>query len=102
MSAPCAWCAHSGSKELVGNARDDRVLVVRRSSRGGGAVLRVGVQNATLGGITRYGAAEAKVGGKLEGSVLTVAFQLDGQDFVALNGGPQFSFTPAISFMAYC
>jgi predicted 3-demethylubiquinone-9 3-methyltransferase (glyoxalase superfamily) len=59
-------------------------------------------KNATMGVITRYGAAESKVAGKPEGSVLTVAFQLDGQDFVALNGGPQFSFTPAISFMVNC
>lgn len=59
-------------------------------------------KNSKLGVITHYGDAEAKVSGKPKGSVLTVAFQLDGQHFVALNGGPQFSFTPAISFMVNC
>jgi predicted 3-demethylubiquinone-9 3-methyltransferase (glyoxalase superfamily) len=36
------------------------------------------------------------------GSVLTVQFMLDGAEFLALNGGPQFTFSPAISFVAYC
>ena len=36
------------------------------------------------------------------GSVLTVSFVLDGQEFLALNGGPQFTFSPAVSFIAYC
>ena len=36
------------------------------------------------------------------GSVLTVSFVLDGQEFLALNGGPQYTFSPAISFIAYC
>jgi predicted 3-demethylubiquinone-9 3-methyltransferase (glyoxalase superfamily) len=59
-------------------------------------------KSSKLGAITHYGEAESKVAGKPRGSVLTVAFQLDGQDFMALNGGPQFSFTPAISFMVNC
>lgn len=37
-----------------------------------------------------------------EGSVLTVAFKIEGQDFIALNGGPDFKFTPAISFVVDC
>src|SRR4051812_41884861 len=37
-----------------------------------------------------------------KGSVMTAAFQLEGQDFVALNGGPQYKFTPAISFVVNC
>jgi two-component system sensor histidine kinase QseC len=37
-----------------------------------------------------------------KGSVLTVSFELDGQEFVALNGGPQYSFTPAVSFCIQC
>jgi predicted 3-demethylubiquinone-9 3-methyltransferase (glyoxalase superfamily) len=37
-----------------------------------------------------------------EGSTMTVRFMLDGQEFVALNGGPQFTFSPAISFIAPC
>jgi predicted 3-demethylubiquinone-9 3-methyltransferase (glyoxalase superfamily) len=37
-----------------------------------------------------------------EGAVMTVAFELDGQEFVALNGGPHFTFTPAVSFVVNC
>jgi len=48
--------------------------------------------------MARYGDA----GPGPKGSVMTAAFQLDGQDFVALNGGPQFKFTPAISFVVNC
>ena len=55
-------------------------------------------KNSQIVGIARYG--EAGPGKK--GSVMTVAFQLDGQDFVALNGGPQFQFTPAVSFVVNC
>jgi predicted 3-demethylubiquinone-9 3-methyltransferase (glyoxalase superfamily) len=46
----------------------------------------------------RYGDA----GPGPKGSVMTAAFQLEGQDFVALNGGPQYKFTPAISFVVSC
>lgn len=48
--------------------------------------------------VARYG----KAGPGPEGSVITVSFQLDGQGFVALNGGPQFTFTEAISFQVSC
>ena len=48
--------------------------------------------------VTRYG--EAGPGPK--GTVMSATFQLDGQDFFALNGGPQFAFTPAISFFVNC
>jgi predicted 3-demethylubiquinone-9 3-methyltransferase (glyoxalase superfamily) len=48
--------------------------------------------------VTRYG--EAGPGPK--GTVMTVAFELNGQEFVALNGGPQFEFTEAISFVVNC
>lgn len=48
--------------------------------------------------VTRYG--EAGPGPK--GSVMSVTFQLEGQQFMALNAGPQFSFTPAISFYVNC
>jgi predicted 3-demethylubiquinone-9 3-methyltransferase (glyoxalase superfamily) len=44
----------------------------------------------------------AKVAGKPKGSVMTIPFELDGQKFVALNGGPVFKFTPAISFVVDC
>jgi predicted 3-demethylubiquinone-9 3-methyltransferase (glyoxalase superfamily) len=51
---------------------------------------------------TRYGDAAAKVAGRPKGSVLTIAFELNGQDFTALNGGPMFKFTEAISLMVNC
>jgi predicted 3-demethylubiquinone-9 3-methyltransferase (glyoxalase superfamily) len=47
---------------------------------------------------TRYGDA----GPGLKGSVMTIAFELEGQEFVALNGGPQFKFTEAISMVVRC
>jgi predicted 3-demethylubiquinone-9 3-methyltransferase (glyoxalase superfamily) len=55
-------------------------------------------KNSQVVGVARYG--EAGPGPK--GTVMTAAFQLDGQDFVALNGGPQFKFTEAISFVVNC
>ena len=48
--------------------------------------------------VTRYG----DTGPGPKGSVMTVAFQLEGQEFVALNGGPEFKFTPAISLVVNC
>ena len=59
-------------------------------------------KNSKIGGVARYGEAGAKVSGRPAGSVMTVAFQLDGQDFVALNGGPHFKFTEAISLIVNC
>lgn len=55
-------------------------------------------KNSKIGSITRCG--EAGPGPK--GSVMSATFQLDGQEFVALNGGPQFTFSPAISFLVNC
>lgn len=55
-------------------------------------------KNSKVVSMARYGDA----GPGPKGSVMTVAFQLEGQDFVALNGGPQFKFTPAISFVVNC
>jgi len=55
-------------------------------------------KNSKVGTVTRYGDA----GPGPKGSVMSATFQLDGQDFFALNGGPQFSFTPAISFFVNC
>lgn len=52
--------------------------------------------------ITRYGEAGAKASGRLKGSAMTVAFELDGQEFLALNGGPMFKFSPAVSFIVNC
>jgi predicted 3-demethylubiquinone-9 3-methyltransferase (glyoxalase superfamily) len=55
-------------------------------------------KNSKAGRVTRYG--EAGPGPK--GTVMSATFQLDGQEFFALNGGPQFTFTPAISFFVNC
>jgi predicted 3-demethylubiquinone-9 3-methyltransferase (glyoxalase superfamily) len=55
-------------------------------------------RNSRIEGITRYG----EDGPGPKGTVMTVAFHLDGQKFVALNGGPQFAFSPAISFVVNC
>ncbi|HNX23193.1 MAG TPA: VOC family protein [Spirochaetota bacterium] len=52
--------------------------------------------------ISRYGKDGAKASGMPEGSVMTVKFQIDGEEFLALNGGPQFTFSPAVSFIANC
>lgn len=62
----------------------------------------LGSRDSQVTDVTRYGAAGAEAAGRPEGSVMTVAFRLDGQDFVALNGGPQFQFTEAISLMVNC
>jgi predicted 3-demethylubiquinone-9 3-methyltransferase (glyoxalase superfamily) len=59
-------------------------------------------KNSKIGSITRYGEEGAEVSGRPKGSVMTVTFQLDGQEFMALNGGPIFKFTEAISFIVNC
>jgi predicted 3-demethylubiquinone-9 3-methyltransferase (glyoxalase superfamily) len=58
--------------------------------------------DSQLGPITRYGDAGARVSGRPKGSVMTVEFVLAGQAFLALNGGPLFQFTEAISLMVKC
>jgi len=55
-------------------------------------------KNSKVGNITRYGDA----GPGPKGSVMTVSFELEGQEFTALNGGPEFKFTEAISFFVNC
>jgi predicted 3-demethylubiquinone-9 3-methyltransferase (glyoxalase superfamily) len=58
--------------------------------------------NSKIGQITHYGAAGQEFHGRPVGSVLTVAFELDGQAFTVLNGGPNFKFSEAISFQVTC
>ncbi|SDZ26117.1 Glyoxalase superfamily enzyme, possibly 3-demethylubiquinone-9 3-methyltransferase [Evansella caseinilytica] len=58
--------------------------------------------NSSVGRISRYGSVGHDIHGMPEGTVMTVEFQLDGQSFVALNGGPHFSFTEATSFIVHC
>ncbi len=55
-------------------------------------------KNSKVVRVSRYGAA----GPGPKGTVMSATFQLDGQDFFALNGGPQFTFSPAISFFVNC
>ncbi len=52
--------------------------------------------------VARYGEAGAKASGRPKGTVMTIIFQLGGQEFMALNGGPVFKFTEAISFIVNC
>jgi predicted 3-demethylubiquinone-9 3-methyltransferase (glyoxalase superfamily) len=59
-------------------------------------------RNSKVGHVARYDEAGAQASGRPKGSAMTVAFQLDGQDFVALNGGPHFKFTEAMSFVVNC
>lgn len=59
-------------------------------------------QNARIGKITRYGKEGYEIHGMPEGTVMTVEFEIDGQAFTALNGGPLFKFNEAISFQVYC
>ena len=54
--------------------------------------------NSKITKVTHYGSA----GPRSEGTVMTVEFELDGQEFVALNGGPDFKFTEALSFQVSC
>ena len=58
--------------------------------------------NSAVGAVTRYGKEGFEVHGRPEGSVMTVNFSLEGQEFTALNGGPHFKFSEAISFVVRC
>src|SRR6266511_3022835 len=87
--------------------RDHSVPVVRRSGRGGGESLRLDLLEPGKGRLADHrrraiGGAGAEAAGRPEGSVMTVGFRLDGRDFVALNGGPEFRFTEAISLVVNC
>jgi predicted 3-demethylubiquinone-9 3-methyltransferase (glyoxalase superfamily) len=59
-------------------------------------------KNSKIGHITRYGEAGADVSGRPKGSVMTVTFEIEGQEFMALNGGPHFTLSEAISLMVKC
>jgi predicted 3-demethylubiquinone-9 3-methyltransferase (glyoxalase superfamily) len=58
--------------------------------------------NARIKQISRYGDAGYETHGREAGSVMTVAFELAGQSFVALNGGPHIKFNEAVSFQVTC
>ena len=59
-------------------------------------------KNSRITEISRYGNEGFEKHGKRVGSVMVVAFELEGQKFVALNGGPHFKFSEAISFQVHC
>ena len=60
------------------------------------------IENSKIGTVTRYSEESSAASGRPAGSVMTVTFKLNGQEFMALNGGPQFTFSPAVSFMVNC
>jgi predicted 3-demethylubiquinone-9 3-methyltransferase (glyoxalase superfamily) len=79
--APCLWFDHQGEEAAnfyVGIFRNSKILQ-----------------------IARYGKAGQDIHGQKEGSVMTVQFELEGQTFTALNGGPIFKFSEAISLQIY-
>jgi len=59
-------------------------------------------KKSKVGRIARYGEAGAKVSGRPKGSVMTATFEIEGQEFMALNGGPHFRFSEAVSFIVNC
>jgi predicted 3-demethylubiquinone-9 3-methyltransferase (glyoxalase superfamily) len=59
-------------------------------------------KNSKIGKISRYGKEGFETHGRTAGTVMTVEFEIDGQKFVALNGGPHFRFNEAVSFQIHC
>jgi predicted 3-demethylubiquinone-9 3-methyltransferase (glyoxalase superfamily) len=59
-------------------------------------------KNSSIGSVTRFGKEGFEFHGKPEGSVMTISFHLDGQEFLGLNGGPQFKFNEAMSLIVNC
>jgi len=59
-------------------------------------------KNSKIVSVARYGEAGANASGQPKGTVMTIVFQLEGQEFIALNGGPVFTFSPAISLLVNC
>ena len=59
-------------------------------------------KNSKVGRILRYDETSAKTAGRPAGSVLTIEFEIGGQKFTALNGGPQFKFNESVSFVVNC
>ena len=59
-------------------------------------------KHSKIGKVAHYGESGAQVSGRPKGTVMTVTFELDGQEFMALNGGPIFTFTEAISLSVNC
>ena len=80
--APCLWFDHQAEEAAAFYTtifRDSRIV-----------------------SMSRYGEAGREVHGKPPGTVMAVSFEMNGQTFTALNGGPVFTFNEAISFQVYC
>jgi predicted 3-demethylubiquinone-9 3-methyltransferase (glyoxalase superfamily) len=77
-----------------GEAEEAANFYVRVFSEGG--------RSAKVGKVARYGEAGAEASGQPKDTVMTVEFELDGNTFLGLNGGPHFKFTPAVSFIVNC
>jgi predicted 3-demethylubiquinone-9 3-methyltransferase (glyoxalase superfamily) len=81
-TAPCLWFddqAEAAAKFYIGSVKKSKIVPITRYTKAGQEIYR-----------------------RPEGSVLTVEFQLEGQRFTALNGGPVFKFNEAISLQVYC
>jgi predicted 3-demethylubiquinone-9 3-methyltransferase (glyoxalase superfamily) len=59
-------------------------------------------KGSKIGDVTRYGKEGYEIHGREAGTVMTVEFEIEGQTFLALNGGPIFKFNEAISFQVHC
>jgi predicted 3-demethylubiquinone-9 3-methyltransferase (glyoxalase superfamily) len=59
-------------------------------------------KKSRIGKIARYDKAGEKAAGRPAGSVMTIEFEIEGQEFIALNGGPHFTFNEAVSFVVNC
>lgn len=80
--APCLWFDNQAEE-----AANDYVSIFK---------------NSRIREISRYGEAGQEIHGRAPGSVMTVEFELDGQTFTALNGGPIFQFNEAVSLQIFC
>lgn len=89
---PCLW--------FDSRAEEAANFYVSVFSARGGA--EKGKATSKILGVARYGEAGAKASGRPQGSVMTVRFLLEGKEFMALNGGPHFTFSPAVSFIVDC
>jgi len=76
--------------------------VVRYPGVRGSAILHPHLQALQIGAISRYPEAGQEVHGQKAGSVITIEFELNGQKFTGLNGGPHFKLNEAISFQIMC
>lgn len=83
--APCLWFDDQAEE-----AAEFYVAVFKKAKK------------AEITKVTRYGKAGHEIHGRKAGTVLTVAFELNGRPFTALNGGPEFKFNEAISLQVLC